>query len=183
MGLLVSRGIPIPVYPARFALACDICMSNRTNYANASAILTDFVLECYQCLESKFDADGKAITADDAAIDFIAAWVCDPEAGSLPGLCRQYGLQWNVLAAWIRKDDKRNQRYKLAMADRGEMRRERLLDGWWETASLSVDKPAEHLDVHRARESLAKAEGMFKPEIGSGKGSITISFDEVDSRA
>ena len=166
-------------------------MSSRINYANHAAVLADFVLECWQCarlakvLITNEDGSKREITADEAAIDFIVSWIADPdnEQGSLIKLCTAYSLNWGTLHAWIRKDPKRDALYVKAMADRGLARKERLLDGFWETALMPVEKPAEHLDVHRARESLAKAEGMFKPDAGNVKGSITISFDEVDSRA
>lgn len=161
------------------------------NYANHAAVLADFVLECWQCAKQagvrvkNEDGTEREISPDEAAIDFIANWIADPdnEQGSLIKLCKAYSLNWGTLHAWIRRDTKRDALYVRAMSDRGLARKERLLDGFWQTATLEVDKPAEHLDVHRARESLAKAEGMFKPDAGNVKGSITITFDDVDARA
>lgn len=148
-------------------------MSSRINYANAAAVLTDFIRESESMVPGS--------VGDDAAIDFIVQWVGN--GGSMVGLCDQYGLQWGVLAAWIRKDATRNDRYMQAMADRGMIRKERLLDGWWDTATREVERAVEHGDVHKAREALAKAEGMFKVEGGGKGGSITITFDDVDARA
>ena len=144
-------------------------MSSRLTYANAAGVLTDFVLECWHNAGEKV-VEGRRITADEAALDFIVAWVCsvDEEGdevvgrGSVDGLCRAYGLSWPVLGGWIRKDVERNRRYEQALADRGELRKERLLDGWWTTAKIAVpDEAATHGDVHKARESLAKAEGLY----------------------
>ena len=145
-------------------------MSSRLTYANGAAVLTDFVLDCWNCLPSKFDTSGAAITADEAAIDFIAAWVCGLDCaedevkgrGSIDGLCRAYGLNWPVLAGWIRRDAKRDSLFRQALADRGAIRKERLLDGWWMTAQIPVpETQATHGDVHKAREALAKSEGVF----------------------
>ena len=134
-------------------------MSSRITYANGAAVLTDFVLECWQNLPSKFDGDGVAITADEAAIDFIAQWLAD--GNSMQRLCETYALNWGVVAAWIRKSPERDSRYRQAMADRSAFRKERLLDGWWETAQMVPDDAATHGDVHKAREALAKSEGVF----------------------
>ena len=125
-------------------------MSSRITYANAAAVLTDFVLECSQGRQD--------VSPEDAAIDFIASWIAD--GGSMRALCEHYGLTWGVVAAWIRKDRDRDARYSQAMMDRSAMRRERLLDGWWETAESVPEDVVTHGDVHRARESLAKAEGV-----------------------
>ena len=119
-------------------------MSSRITYANAAAVLTDFVLECGD---------------EERAIDYVASWIAN--GGSVQELCRQYGLTWGVLAAWIRKSPERDARYSQAMLDRSAMRRERLLDGWWQTAESVPEEKVGHGDVHKARESLAKAEGVF----------------------
>lgn len=119
-------------------------MSSRITYANGAAVLTDWVLEA---------------GSDEAAINFIAAWLAD--GNSMKALCEQYGLQWGILAAWVRGDPERNRRYQQAMQDRSAFRKERLLDGWWETAAQVPDDAATHGDVHKAREALAKAEGIF----------------------
>lgn len=182
-------------------------MSSRTRYAHNAAVLMDWVLECYEC--AKWDARERgasaeemhAITPEGAAIDFLAAWIAGggslqefmdggyreqvkrDGASTLKGLSDAYGLPWNVLAAWIRKDAERDRRYRAAMADRGAIRKERLIDGWWRTADIEVPEDmATHNDVHKAREALAKTEGMFKGDVGV-KGSVTITFDDVDGRA
>lgn len=119
-------------------------MSKRLVYANAAAILTDWVLE-----------NG----GEQETIDFLAAWIADGK--SLREMCDTYALTWGVLAAWIRQDKERNFRYQQALIDRKAFQQERLLDGWWETANLPVDAPASHGDVHKARDSLAKTLGMY----------------------
>jgi len=95
------------------------------------------------------------------------------------------------LWAWIRKDDKRNGLYSGAMMARGEWRRESLLDGWWDTAVQVPQDAVTHGDVHKARDALAKAEGMYKVDdsgnkLGGGGGmpdKITIVFvDSHDGR-
>lgn len=165
-------------------------MSSRINYSNHAAVMVDFVLECYNAAVgagvkiTASDGGKRDPTPDEAAIDFIVTWISDHEneQGSLLKLCRMYALNWGTLHAWIRKDAERNRLYQQAMADRKLARLEFVLDGWMDTAAMPVEKSAEHLDVHRARESIAKAEGMFKPD-GAVKGSITITFDDVDARA
>ena len=119
-------------------------MSSRITYANAAAVLTDFVLECGD---------------DDRAIDYIAQWLAD--GGSMKALCEQYGLQWGVVAAWIRKSPERDSRYIQAMLDRSAFRKERLLDGWWKTAQAVPEDVVTHGDVAKARDALAKAEGVY----------------------
>jgi hypothetical protein len=146
-------------------------MSSRITYANGAAVLVDFIRECEGVSELKGDA---------AAIDFIAAWIAGGK--SMPELCRAYGLTWGVLAAWIRRDPERNERYSQAMVDRSAFRKERLLDGWWEVADAKVEEAPGHGDVHKARESLAKAEGMFKDQQQMAVG-VTVRFDSVDARA
>ncbi len=145
-------------------------MSSRLTYANGAGVLTDFVMDCWNCLPSKYGTDGVAISPDEAAIDFIVAWVggLDKEEdekkgrGSFDGLCQAYGLSWPVLAGWIRGNPERNRRVQQALQDRGMIRKERLLDGWWQTAKIAVPEgQATHGDVHKAREALAKSEGLF----------------------
>ena len=119
-------------------------MSSRLTYANAAAVLTDWVLES---------------GSEQAAIEYVAQWIAD--GNSMEALCKQYGLMWGVLSAWIRKDARRNEIYQQAMLDRSALRRERLLDGWWATASQVPEEEVTHGDVHKAREALAKAEGVF----------------------
>ena len=68
------------------------------------------------------------------------------------------------------------------MMDRSAYRKERLLDGWWKTADSVVDEAPTHGDVHKAREALAKAEGMFKDTQQTNVG-VTVRFDAVDARA
>jgi len=145
-------------------------MSTRLKYANEASVLADFVI----------DQGG-----EDRAINLIATRVAD--GGSVKKLCEEYGLNWGVLWAWIRKDDKRNGLYSGAMIARGEWRREALLDGWWDTAAKVPEENVTHGDVHKARDALAKAEGMYKVDdsgnkLGGGGGmpdKITIVF--VDS--
>lgn len=119
-------------------------MSSRITYANAAAVLTDFVLECGD---------------EERAIDYIAQWLADGR--SMRELCERYGLQWGVVAAWIRKNPERDARYSQAMQDRSAFRREKLLDGWWQTAESVPEEVVTHGDVAKARESLAKAEGVY----------------------
>jgi len=146
-------------------------MSSRISYANSAAVLVDFIRECESVSELKGDA---------AAIDYIAAWIAG--GGSMPELCKRYGLTWGVLAAWIRRDTERNERYSQAMADRSASRRERMLAGWREVAEARVEEAPGHGDVHKAREALAKAEGMFKDVQQTNVG-VTVRFDAVDARA
>lgn len=129
-------------------------MSSRVNYAHAAAVLVDWIA---------------TMEGEDQAIDFLAAHIADN--GSIPEFCQQQGLMWGVLAAWIRKDEERNKRYQQALADRGAMRKEHLLDGWWQTAKEVPESAVTHGDVHKAREALAKAEGVFE----SGKAGITVT--------
>ena len=131
-------------------------MSSRITYANGAAVLVDFIRECEQCAP-------EGVVGDTAAIEFIAAWLSnpDPAQSSLQKLCGHYGLNWGVLAGWIRNDPVRNARFSQAMLDRDAFRKERLLDGWWETASQVPKDGVTHGDVAKARDALAKAEGVF----------------------
>ena len=63
---------------------------------------------------------------------------------------------------WIRKSPDRDGRYSQAMQDRSAFRREKLLDGWWATADSVPEDVVSHGDVAKARESLAKSEGMYE---------------------
>lgn len=161
-------------------------MSSRETYANAAAVLTDWIAE-----------QG----GDVAAVDFIAAWLSAPKKteesdggfhnNSMQALCSEYSLNWGLLAAWIRKDPGRDGRFRQALVDRGALRKERLLDGWWRTADAVVVDAVTHGDVHKAREALAKAEGVFEGgkavtinQGGDGTPrSITVTFvDAVDGK-
>ncbi len=121
-------------------------MSRRELYADAGTRLAEWIIRC---------------GGDEKAIDLLCAYVADPEGGSLSDFCQEEGLMWSMLATWIKKDDKRNALYKQGLDNRGAIRRERLLDGWWKTVQIKVaDSQATHRDIHQAREALAKAEGM-----------------------
>jgi len=119
-------------------------MSARQNYALSAAVLTDFVLSC---------------GSEKEAIEVVVAYVAN--GGSVKKMCEHYGLDWGVLWAWIRKDNDRNGLYSAAMMARGEWRKEALLDGWWDTAGQIPDEGVTHGDVHKARDALAKAEGLY----------------------
>jgi hypothetical protein len=158
-------------------------VSNRINYANNAAVLTDWVMECWQCAKHagvKKD-DGSELTPDEAAIDFIVAWLAD--GGSIKQMCEQYSLSWGILWAWVNRNDVRRSAYDAALAARGMLRREGLIDGWTATAEQVPDVGVQHVDVHRAREALAKAEGMFKASEANVSGTLTIKLDSVDAKA
>ena len=127
-------------------------MSSRLTYANGAAVLVDWIRECEQTAP-------EGVEGDDAALAFLAAWLADGK--SMRELCERYGLMWGVLAGWVRSDPLREQRYQQALMDRSAFRREKLLDGWWETAEMRPEEVVGHGDVHKAREALAKAEGVF----------------------
>lgn len=162
-------------------------MSGRITYANNAAILMDWVMECWHGAKyggvKKDDGHGEMIdlTPDEAAIEFIVSWLAD--GGSIKGLCEQYSLSWGVLWAWVNRNDVRKTAYDAAMSARGLMRREGLIDGWAATASLVPERGVEHVDVHRAREALAKVEGMFKDASANVSGTLTIKLDSVDAKA
>ena len=161
-------------------------MSSRLTYAAGGAALADWVVQCWN--DAPVKADGSRYEPDEAAIGYLAQWVADGNA--VQAFCERYGLNWWVLAGWIRKSPERDSIYKQAMADRSAFRQEALLDGWWRTASMLPVAEVTHGDVHKAREALAKAEGMFKPDVseaGSGgngmPSKITITFvDAKDGR-
>lgn len=117
-------------------------------YAAAASVLADWINE-----------NG----GEDASVDFIAAWIAD--GNSIRQLCTDHALTWGVLAAWIRQVPARDARYKQAMLDRGVFRKERLLDDWWKTADETPDTAPTHGDVHKAREAIAKAEGVFSDKL------------------
>ncbi len=141
-----------------------------------AAILADFILEC---------------GGENETIEFIAAWIADGESmdelvkdggykrrRGLNDIAATYALNWGVLAAWIRKDNRRNQRYIEAMQDRGAIRRERILDKWWEVAKKDPDGAPSFGDVHKALEALAKTESMFKENL-TVTATITRSTEEL----
>ena len=139
-------------------------------YADCASALTDWVL-------GMGDAKG--------AMDFIGNWVASGR--SMIAFCKHYGLDYGVVGSWIRGDKDRDVVYQAALRDRGSYRREKLVDGFWQTAQMVPVDPVSHGDVHRAREALAKVEGMYKTDdnggrFGGGGGmpeKITIVF--VDS--
>ena len=130
--------------------------------------MVDWIMEVSQSVPG-------AGTADEKAVDYFVAELAGGK--SVPEFMQQEALDWPVFAAWLRKDEARNARYLEALKDRSALRKEKLVDGWWETASMAVEKAAEHGDVHKAREALAKAEGMFEKASSvsvTGDGKITI---------
>jgi hypothetical protein len=126
-------------------------MSSRITYANGAAVLTDWILECA--------SNRPDLTAEEAAIDYIVAWLAN--GGSMQDFVGRYSLNWGVLAAWIRKDERRNAMYQQAMMDRSAFRKEKLIDGWLSTAAMVPEDVVSHGDVHKAREALAKVEGLY----------------------
>ena len=126
-------------------------MSSRLTYANGAASLVDWIREC--------EAMTPELSGDEAAIEYLAAWLAN--GGSMRDLVERYGLNWGVLAGWIRGNDEREGRYRQALIDRSALRREKLLDGWWVTAEGVPEDEVTHGDVAKARDALAKAEGVF----------------------
>jgi len=103
---------------------------------------------------------------------------------SVEEFVEQEGLDWPMLSAWIKSDEKLSERYRDALGDRKVLRHERLLDGWWRKARVEVsDELLTHSDQNKAMENLAKAEGLFSVGDGRVKGSVTITFDDVDAKA
>lgn len=134
-------------------------MSSRITYAHAAAVLVDWIAE-----------QG----GDTEAVNFIAAWLSAPRKtndegefhnNSIQALCQTYALNWGLLSAWIRQDPERDRRFKQALADRQALRKERLLDDWWKTADTEPRTDVTHGDVHKAREALAKADGIFSDKL------------------
>ena len=132
--------------------------SSRKNYANWAAKLADWVAEC---------------GGTDEALTELAGWLA--AGNSMDQLCSETGMNWGVLTAWVRSDEKRNARFMQAIEDRKAQRKEKLLDQWWKVADKESEDPLTHHDIHRARESLAKAEGVFSSGVNvSGDAKITI---------
>ncbi len=158
-------------------------MSNRVTYAHHAAVLADWVLTCGESAAFAWREEGREGMppgAEAAAIDFFVAHLAD--GGGIPEFCLAQGLQWGVFAAWLKKSPERDMRFKQGLADRGMLRKERLLDLLWKSATIDVpDEAATHADVHRSREALLKAEGMLAGV--SAKGSVTLVFDETDAKA
>lgn len=132
-------------------------MSSRLTYANAAAVLTDKVIEW---------------GGESEAIDYLTSHLAN--GGSMQDFCEQNGLNWGLVAAWIRGNPERNARFQQAMLDRDAWRKERLLDGWWKTAESVPEEVVTHGDVHKARESLAKASGMYAEQKVQVDTNITI---------
>lgn len=158
-------------------------MSNRLRYADEASRLVEVVEESRQQAERlglKNDK-GMPLTGDEALIAFLVAWVTTPKRADgdpggfhdpgIPAFCKAYALGWGVLAAWIRRGPERNSAFQQGLLDRGLIRKERLLDLWWQQAEAKPDDAPTHGDVHKAREALAKAEGVFE----SGKAGITVT--------
>lgn len=137
-------------------------MSTRLTYASAAAVLADKVLEW---------------GGEQEAIDYLTSHLAN--GGSMQDFCALNGLNWGLVAAWIRGDSERNTRYQQAMADRSAYRKERLLDGWWQTAAQVPDEGVTHGDVHKAREALAKAEGVFAEQKVQVDTQITIIHESA----
>lgn len=135
-------------------------MSSRLTYANAAGALTEWVMQCWHDAPAK--TDGTRYEPDEAAIGYLAQWVAD--GYSVQEFCNRYGLNWGVLAGWIRKSPERDAIYRQALVDRDAWRKEKLLDLWWQTAEAVVEDAPTHGDVHKAREALAKTSAMFTPD-------------------
>lgn len=135
-------------------------MSSRLTYAAGGAALADWVVQCWT--DAPVKADGSRYEPDEAAIGYLAQWVAD--GFSVQAFCERYGLNWGVLAGWIRKSPERDAIYRQALVDRDAWRKEKLLDLWWRTAEASSPDELTHGDIHKARESLAKVGGMFTPD-------------------
>ena len=135
-------------------------MSSRLTYAAGGAALADWVVQCW--MDAPVKADGSRYEPDEAAIGYLAQWVADGE--SVQAFCERYGLNWGVLAGWIRKSPERDAIYRQALVDRDAWRKEKLLDLWWRTAEAASPDELTHGDIHKARESLAKVGGMFTPD-------------------
>lgn len=135
-------------------------MSSRLTYAAGGAALAEWVVQCWT--DAPVKADGTRYEPDEAAIGYLAQWVAD--GFSVQEFCERYGLNWGVLAGWIRKSPERDAIYRQALVDRDAWRKEKLLDLWWQTAEGVVAAELTHGDVHKARESLAKVGGMFTPD-------------------
>lgn len=135
-------------------------MSSRLTYAAGGAALAEWVVQCWT--DAPVKADGSRYEPDEAAIGYLAQWVADGE--SVQAFCERYGLNWGVLAGWIRKSPERDAIYRQALVDRDAWRKEKLLDLWWRTAEAVSPDELTHGDIHKARESLAKVGGMFTPD-------------------
>lgn len=137
-------------------------MSTRLTYASAAAVLTDKVLEW---------------GGEEAAVEYLTSHLAN--GGSMQDFCVQNGLNWGLLAAWIRGNPDRNARYSQALMDRDVWRKERLIDGWWQTAESVPEEAVTHGDVHKARESLAKASGMYAEQKVQVDTQITIIHESA----
>ena len=137
-------------------------MTSRLTYAAAGAVLADKVIEW---------------GGEEAAVEYLTSHLAN--GGSMQDFCMQNGLNWGLVAAWIRNSPERNARFQQAMMDRDAWRKERLLDGWWKTAESVPEEAVTHGDVHKARESLAKAEGVFTEQKVQVDTNITIVHESA----
>ena len=153
-------------------------MSNRTNWAERASRLVSWQNEIGVLAR----AGGLEIDDAEASLQYLINELTGGK--SVEEFVVQEAVDWPMLAAWVKADEKRHERYKAAFSDRKVLRHERLLDGWWKKAKVEV--PSElltHGDQNKAMENLAKAEGLFKQGEGGVKGTITVTFDDVDARA
>ncbi len=158
-------------------------MSKRMRYAESAGRVIQWVDEiAANIADYDVGSPPRRATPAEKAVAYFASSISDGQGYA--EFVEQEALPSGVFLAWVRNDERLNEVYTQSLKDRGVLRREQLLDAFWKTAKIDVpDTEATHADVHRAREALAKGEGLFKQGDASVKGSITVTFDDVDSRA
>lgn len=144
-------------------------MSNRINYANWSAALVDFCLECQQAsvIAGVKHPTGRKLTPDEATIDYLVTALLsdDKDMDSLDKICGHYGISRGVLWAWIKRDATRYQMYLDASRAKIQFRNERVIDKLWIIAERVPESDPTFSELIRALDSLAKAQGLTKETV------------------
>ena len=99
-------------------------MSNRTNWAERASRLVSWQNEIGVLAR----AGGLVIDDAEASLQYLINELTGGK--SVEEFVVQEAVDWPMLAAWVKADEKRHERYKAAFSDRKVLRHERLLDGW-----------------------------------------------------
>ncbi len=154
-------------------------MSKRMRHAEMAANQNEWVKECWFNAKHAAKELGAtpeflaAMDPDEEAMKYTISRLLEQEDGkrtSIPQFMVDEGLDWSSYAAWIEVSPKRKAAWESLKKDRNFFARESLLHGWWQTAGMKPDSAVTHGDVSKARDSIAKAEGIFKQVVEhSGK--------------
>lgn len=113
---------------------------------------------------------------DEEALKYTISRLLEIEEGkrtSIPQFMIDEGLEWQHFSAWIEVVPARAQAWERLKKERNFFDKESLRDGWWRTAQLQTPTLAEHSDVARARDALARSLGVFTEKV-EHTGTVTV---------